>query len=86
MTDTKPMAIYWLVWFLTSITFFLVPEFIAIFSGHVENTLSYSVWRMEKLIPGQSPTQWTFAHFAFIGFFTLLAVWLIGHFGWGDWA
>jgi len=80
------MARYWLIWFLVSITSFLVPELIALFSGHPENTLSDSIWRMEDLYkPGQSFTSWTFAHYAFTAGFIVLAVWLIGHFGWRIW-
>ena len=83
---SRAMTLYWEIWFLVSMTAFLVPELWALFSGHSENTLSENIWRAEKLIPGQGIVNWTFFHFAFTFGFSLLAVWLSGHFGWGWWA
>lgn len=84
-TSHRAMDIYWATWFAVSITFFLVPELLALFSGHPENTLSDAIWRMEAARTGQPIYQWTFAHFAFTGGFLLLAIWLTGHFGWRIW-
>jgi hypothetical protein len=77
---------YWLWWFI--ITFpvgFLIPEGYALATAHPEWTLSYAVWNLEHFQAGQSPLQWNFAHFAFTAVFSLITLWLIGHFGWGLW-
>lgn len=78
--------VYWAFWSITSFVTFLVYELYQIATGHPENTLSASVWHMLGVIKGQPITQWSFVHFMFIGIFTLTAIWLIGHFGFEDWA
>lgn len=83
--DTGHMARYWLVWFICAFGTFLVPEVYELATGHPERTLSAAIWRWEKLRVGQGVWQWDAAHFLFTGVFILVAVWLIGHFGWGLW-
>lgn len=80
------MSAYWACWSLGWFISFIIPELMALFSGHPENTLSDNIWRLEKLVPGQAIINWTFFHFAFTGMFILTALWLSGHFGWGLWA
>lgn len=78
------MARYWLIWFAVSFGSFIIPESIALATGHPENTLSEAIWRMEDLAAGHAwPWQWTAAHFLFTGAFILLVLWLVLHFGWG---
>lgn len=79
------MTRYWLWWFITTFGTFIVPEVVALATGHPERTLSAAVWRMEALKAGQLVTAWTFAHFAFTGVFALTTLWLLGHFGFGWW-
>jgi hypothetical protein len=79
---------YWLLWFMITFPFgFLVPETIALMRGRPQDTLSAAIWRMEQIVPGrqQWPWQWTAGHVLFTGVFIVLAVWLVGHFGWGIW-
>jgi hypothetical protein len=79
------MPRYWLIWFALSFTAFIVPETIALATGHPERTLSAAIWRMEQLVPGQGIWQWNAAHMLFTSVFIVTVVWLIGHFGWGLW-
>jgi hypothetical protein len=37
-------SLYWLLWLVVG---FLIPEMIAIFSGHTENTFSDQIWHLE---------------------------------------
>jgi len=62
------MAWYWAAWLLVG---FGVPEGIALGTGHGENTLSDTVWRME----GQG---WTFVRYLVL----VLLVWLVLHMVW----
>lgn len=81
------MTRYWIIWFATSITAFVVPEVWALASGRPQDTLSETIWRMEDLVPGHLgwPWMWSGAHILFGGGFLLLAVWLTGHFLLGIW-
>lgn len=81
------MTRYWLIWFLVSFTAFIIPESIMLAKGRPQDTLSGAVWQLEQLVPGreQWPWQWSAGHVLFTGAFILLAVWLVGHFGWGIW-
>lgn len=78
---------YWTCWAVGSLGVgFLVPECIALFSRHSENTLSAQIWRMEGVIPGHSVplSMWSAGHVLLGGMLTLLFLWLIFHFllGW----
>lgn len=77
---------YWLIWFITSFTTFIIPESYWLAKGISSNTLSGAIWQMEKLTPGQGITAWTAAHFLFTFGFIILCAWSSGHFGWGIWA
>jgi hypothetical protein len=48
-------------------------------------TLSAAVWHFEHFRAGQPVTQWSAAHFLFIGVLFLTDVWLLGHFALGWW-
>jgi hypothetical protein len=73
-------------WFLLSFPLgFGVPETIALIRNRDNDTLSAAIWRLEAFVPGQSPWQWNAFHALFTGCFTLVVLWLIGHFGWGLW-
>lgn len=80
------MARYWLIWFISSFTTFIVPESYWLARGVPGNTLSGAIWSMEKLTPGQPITAWTAAHFLFTLGFLVISLWLTGHFGWHIWA
>lgn len=75
------MKYYWLSWILA----FIVPESVALLTGHPERTLSYMIWNLEHFRSGQPIWQWNAWHLLFMGFFLTLCVWLLGHFGWGIW-
>jgi len=77
---------YWLVWFVVTFPVgFLVPEIVALVRGRSQDTLSGAIWRLEEFRAGQPITGWSASHLLFTGVFTLLALWLIGHFGFGIW-
>lgn len=79
---------YWLIWFIVAFPVaFLVPELIALASGHPENTLSAQIWRLEGFLPGHAGVvwHWTALHFLIGGVLAILLVWLIGHFTLGIW-
>jgi hypothetical protein len=79
---------YWLIWLIVTIPLaFLIPELIALASGHPENTLSAQIWRLEQFLPGHAGPiwSWTAMHFLIGGLFAVLFVWLIGHFTFGVW-
>lgn len=79
---------YWLIWFIVAFPLaFLVPELIALASGHPENTLSAQIWRLEGFLPGHAGVvwHWTALHFLIGGVLAILLVWLIGHFTLGIW-
>lgn len=75
---------YWLIWFLVSFASFIVPEFYALFTNP-QNTLSWTVWDLEGLVPGQPLDKWGTAHVLIGGFLTLVFIWLIGHLALGIW-
>jgi hypothetical protein len=72
------MSLYWACWILIG---FGVPEAIALFTHHPENTLSENAWRWFDVVPGKTITQWSIAHFILL-FFML---WLFGHMVLGVW-
>lgn len=67
------MTAYWWVWLLGG---FCIPEFIALGTGHPENTFSDFVWRTCDVLPGQTFLQWSCAH---LGLAVLMG-WLFFHF------
>ena len=79
------MRHYWSYYLLVAFLLFIIPETIALATRRPENTLSEYIWRFEKLSLDQPVTQWSATHLLFAGAFTLTALWLIGHFGWGIW-
>lgn len=80
------MRTYWACWFTIAILGgFLIPETWSLLRGRPQDTLSAAIWRLEGFQPGQPITGWNAFHFLFTGAFTLLTLWLIGHFGWGLW-
>jgi hypothetical protein len=66
------MTLYWAAWLLVG---FGVPEGIALFTGHGENTLSETVWRWCDVLPGQTIWQWKAVHF----FLLVFMIWLTLH-------
>ena len=72
------MGWYWAAWLVVA---FGVPEGVAVFTGHPENTLSETVWRWFDVVPGKTLTQWSIAHFILL----VLMLWLFGHFVLGIW-
>jgi hypothetical protein len=62
---------YWLFWLGVG---FLVPESIALFTGHPENTLSEQVWHLSEQ---GARGGWTFGHFMVAAFVVWLAFHLI---------
>ncbi len=79
------MTRYWLWWFLTAFGTFIVPETIALVRNRTQDTLSGAIWKLEEFKAGQPITGWSASHLLFTGVFTLMALWLIGHFGFGWW-
>lgn len=77
--------VYWSILLTVFFGGFFAYEITSIATGHPENTLSAYIWNWLGVMRGQPITQWSFAHFAFLGIFTLTAGWLIGHFGFGIW-
>lgn len=75
----------WLLWFLASVGVFSFYEGRALITGHPEKTLSYAIWRLVSLRPGQPVPEWTFGHFAFTGVLAVLFLWLFFHFSLGWW-
>lgn len=75
---------YWLVWSVFTFLTFIVPEVYALVTNW-RNTLSASVWDLERFQPNQPLIHWTALHFLFIGMLITLEAWLIGHFGFGLW-
>lgn len=69
---------YWVSWFILVLGTFLPVELYAVFSGHVENTLSWSVWDLEGFVPG-SHAAWTWSHYIVGGAFLLFCLWLGVH-------
>lgn len=76
---------YWLAWFAVSFTAFIVPEAVALVTGHVENTLSDNVWRLEGVGTSGSVWHWTALHVLLGGSLAVVLVWLIGHLVFGIW-
>lgn len=85
MTSSPAWTFYWLVWTVVMFTSFIVPEVIAL-ATNSHNTLSYQVWNLESMTPGNSGPiySWTAVHFLVGGIFLVLFTWLIFHFilGW----
>lgn len=84
MKSLHAWHVYWLIWFAVAFLTFLIPEVWAL-ATNPRRTLSWAVWSMEKLVPGQSVWAWHAAHLIFTGILILLFLWLIGHFGFGIW-
>lgn len=78
------MTRYWAIWATLSFLAFAIPEGIALFTHHAENTLSETMWRVEDLRSG-NPLTWSFAHLAITVMLIVTLGWLVGHFGWGLW-
>lgn len=79
---------YWLTWFVVAFPLaFLVPELVALATGHPENSLSAQIWRLEGFLPGHAGVfwHWTALHILIGGVLAVLLVWLIGHFTLGIW-
>lgn len=76
---------YWTIWFAAGFVAFAIPEAIALFGGHAENTLSANVWRLEQFLPGDHWYQWTAVHVLLGGALLTLFGWLAGHFVFGLW-
>lgn len=75
---------YWLVWSIVTFLTFIIPEAYAL-ATNWRNTLSESVWDMERFTPNQPLVHWTAVHFLFGGILLTLFAWLIGHFLFGFW-
>lgn len=71
---------YWLAWFILTFLFFIVPEVVSLVSGHPENTLSASIWRLEDYDPATGLRTWNAFHLLFAGELLTLFVWLFFHF------
>lgn len=69
---------YWWAW----LGAFVVPEFVALGTGHPENTFSDFVWKVCDVLPGQTIRQWTWAHYGL----AVLMLWLPFHFVFRMWA
>lgn len=78
------MPTYWLVWFLSVFTTFIVPEVWWLVNNKYL-TLSWTLWHLEDFIPGEGIQHWTAAHFLIGGVLLVLLVWLIGHLVIGWW-
>lgn len=70
----------WLIWFVLSFLTFLIPEAIALISGHPEHTLSASIWRLEQYDPETGKRAWNAFHFLFACELITLDFWLFFHF------
>jgi hypothetical protein len=75
---------YWLAWAVVVFLTFIAPEVYALVTNW-HNTLSASVWDMERFMPGQTVAKWTAWHLLFTGMLLVLFVWLLGHFSFGWW-
>lgn len=73
------MRWYWAAWLLLG---FLVPELVALFSGHPENTLSETVWNWFHVKPGSKLRKLTIRRLLLLFFM----VWLTGHLAFGWWS
>jgi len=78
-------TVYWSTLLAVFFGGFFAYEITALVTGHPENTLSAYIWHWLGVYRGQPITQWSAAHFLFAGVFTLVAVWLIGHFIFMEW-
>lgn len=76
------MTFYWFaVWLAIG---FGVPEGIALFTGHPENTLSEQVWHLEGLTARNgetfwNPLTWTIPHFLVACFMVWLTIHFLDH-------
>lgn len=84
MTAVTVAHRWWLIWFCLWFGSFLAVEIWAlIFNWRC--TLSSWVWSFEKFQPNQPMRHWTALHFLFIAALFVVALWLLGHFGFGWW-
>jgi hypothetical protein len=75
---------YWLIWACITFGTFIVPEVYALVTNW-RNTLSASVWDMERFRTGQPLYQWSAGHFLFACMLIVIFAWLSGHFIFGFW-
>lgn len=87
LAEVKPSHLVthlWIAWALVTLVFFLVLEFYEIRTGHVENTLSWNVWRAFRLQPHMRlrdhPAFWLLT----LGLWLTMVTWLTGHL-WFQW-
>ena len=78
-----PTHRYWLIWFVSFFLLFIIPEVAALVSGHPERTLSAAIWSLEGYTP--KGWGWNAFRFLFLGAFSWLCIWLIGHFSFRLW-
>lgn len=81
-------SVWWLIWFLVTLTSFAVPEAYALVTRHPENTLSSQIWALEGVVPGRwTPIwMWSAGHYL-VGFgLGLILIWLFFHFLFGMFA
>jgi hypothetical protein len=76
---------WWLSWFTVSFVTFILPEAYCLVTGHVANTLSWTVWRAESFLPGESVWHWTALHVLLGGALFVGLVWLACHLFFGIW-
>lgn len=86
MTPLRPTwgHAYWSIWAVAVFLSFIVPEVYALVTNW-RNTLSASVWDLERFRTGQPIYQWSAGHLLFVGLMAVLFVWLSGHFALGWW-
>lgn len=73
------MVWYWVAWLILG---FGVPEAVALATGHPQNTLSDTVWRLCSVKPHQdNPLAWNAAHILM----SMFLVWVLLHFVFRIW-
>lgn len=70
---------WWQYYLPIAFGLFIVPETIALVTGHPENTLSEFVWRTFGVIRNQPIQDWSAGHFLFAGMLAVVGVWTILH-------
>jgi hypothetical protein len=80
----RPVYIFWLCWFSVSFVTFLAAEIWGLVTGK-GRTLSEAIWHLERFRTGQPIGQWSVGHYWFVAGFFVLSLWLLFHFGFGDW-
>ena len=78
-------SVYWLTWLTVTFASFLAPEVYALATKHPENTLSWQIWRLEKIMPGESIWHWSALHILLGGSLFIGLVWLAVHLVFGIW-